>query len=106
MHNYTTPLGIMLSKALRNHDEEPCFILPSVLRLWAVWLFEFLCSESKLSKSCEERNSLLKLAEQLSDLVSPCEMIVQTPVPQSYESSLHNSHKLSHLLQLYDDDVL
>lgn len=63
----------------------------------------FLCSESKLSKSCEERNSLLKLAEQLSDLVSPCEMIVQTPVPQSYESSLHNSHKLSHLLQLYDD---
>lgn len=31
-----------------------------------------------------ERNWLLKPVEQLSDLVSPCEMIVQTPVPQSY----------------------
>ena len=27
---------------------------------------------------------LLKYVEQLSDLVSPCESIVQTPVPQSY----------------------
>ncbi|CAJ1385221.1 unnamed protein product [Effrenium voratum] len=31
-----------------------------------------------------ERTLLLKYVEQLSDLVSPCESIVQTPVPQSY----------------------
>ncbi|CAE7724277.1 unnamed protein product [Symbiodinium pilosum] len=31
-----------------------------------------------------ERNVLLKYVEQLSDLVSPCESVVQTPVPQSY----------------------
>ena len=27
---------------------------------------------------------LLRFVEQLSDLVSPCESVVQTPVPQSY----------------------
>ncbi|CAE7194491.1 unnamed protein product [Symbiodinium sp. KB8] len=31
-----------------------------------------------------ERSQLLRLVEQLSDLVSPCESVVQTPVPQSY----------------------
>ncbi|CAE7664382.1 unnamed protein product [Symbiodinium sp. CCMP2592] len=31
-----------------------------------------------------ERNLLLRFVEQLSDLVSPCESVVQTPVPQSY----------------------
>ncbi|CAE7348112.1 unnamed protein product [Symbiodinium natans] len=42
------------------------------------------CISNLLLLDLSERNLLLKYVEQLSDLVSPCESVVQTPVPQSY----------------------